>query len=224
MVAKTSVHEASLSAQSSKPRRPSTDLLMPVHDNTYAAERCMETRPLPAIPDSNPQSSIQRDSVNQIAVQVHANVVNAEMRGSSQLPCPMVVTCRGGTSAGVARDGRRPQPPVKPGRGGVVAGASSVQGGNHHYFVLDPDILVEEPATLHSTGYRTEESQAQAVPMQQQIFPDEHKSGPNRIKADHHQCDTSVNDIPLRPIRDTAGHQKKHIQQKFNDSGIGSWP
>lgn len=218
LMPKSVVHGTTVSAApSSKPRHPSTDPLMPGRDNTYAAERCMESRPLPAIPDSTPQSSIQRDHLNQITVQVHPNVINTEMGNPNQIR-PMVM-CRSGPSAGVPRDSRRPQQYLGSGHGGPSAAA---MGDNHHYFILDPDVLEEEPATLHSMNYRSAENQVQTVPLNLQILPDEHKSGRDQIEPD--QYDSSNNGIQLRPIRDGSSHQKKTNQQKFNDSGIGSWP
>lgn len=223
LMPKAVVHGTTVSVPSSKPRRPSTDPLMPGRDNTYAAERCMESRPLPAIPDSTPQSSIQRDHHNQITVQVHPNVINTEMGNPNQIR-PMAV-CRSGPNAGVPRDGRRPQQYMSSGHGGTsaaVPSAAAAMGDNHHYFILDPDVLEEEPATLHSMSYRSTENQVQTVPLNLQILPDEHKSGRDQIEPD--QYDSSNNGIQLRPIRDGSSHQKKTNQQKFNDSGIGSWP
>lgn len=222
---------ALLVAPSSKPRRPSADLLMPVRDNTYAVDRGMESRPLPAIPDATPHSSIQRDHLNRVMVQIHPSMETV----SSNQARPTIV-CRGGVGPG--RDERRALPPGSPAHRGqaVSAGAGpaasggALQGDNHHYFILDPDVLVEEPATPcpeHSLGYRSTECQTQPVAMPYRKSPaGQGETGQGRAGLPAGQGSGGANGIQLRPIREGSNPQKKANPQSSgsSNSGIGSWP
>lgn len=200
---------------------------MPVRDNTYAVDRGMESRPLPAIPDATPHSSIQRDHLNRVMVQIHPSM---ETVNSNQAR-PTIV-CRGGGGVGPGRAVPQASPGHR-GHAGQAPGGAASQGDNHHYFILDPDVLVEEPATPcpeQSLNYRSAESQTQpAVAMPYRKSPAGQEAGQGRagMPVVVGQGSGGANGIQLRPIREGSSNPSKkgNTQSSSNSSsGIGSWP